>query len=214
LSTATGQAAGAGRQRARRGEGEKLRGDIMAAAEQLLIETGDADKVSIRAITKLVGVTPPAVYMHFEDRDALIFEVCAARFEEFHDYLAAAFATSDDPVESLRAGGQAYIRFGLDHPEQYRMLFMSRHGEELAGRELEDMPGLSAFYLLVRAIQRCIEDELLRDDIDAFSASVSLWAGVHGLTSALISHPHFPFLPLERTVADLIDVHLRGLLRR
>lgn len=203
-----------GRQRARRGEGGKLRRDIMAAAEKLLVETGDADKVSIRAITKLVGVSPPAIYMHFEDKEALIFEVCVSRFEEFHDHLAAAFAAYEDPVESLRAGGRAYIQFGLDNQEQYRMLFMSRHGEELAGRELDEMPGLSAFYLLVGAIQRCIEDALLRDDIDAFSASVSLWAGVHGLTSALISHPHFPFLPLERTIDDLLEVHLQGLLRR
>lgn len=210
----TDQASSTRRRRARRGEGLRLRDDIVAAAEQLLIETGDPDKVSIRAITKVVGISPPAVYMHFEDKDALIFEVCAARFEEFHGYLAAAFATSDDPVESLRAGGRAYIRFGLDNQEQYRLLFMSRRGEGPTGRELEDMPGLSAFYLLVGAIQRCIQDALLQDEIDAFSASVSLWAGLHGLTSALISHPEFPFLPLERTIDDLLEVHLKGLLRR
>lgn len=210
----TERAAVGPRKRARRGEGDKLRADIISAAERLLMATGDEDKVSIRAISKLVGVTPPAIYMHFEDKDSLLFEVCAGRFQEFHTYLADAFATSDDPVESLRAGGQAYIQFGLDHPEQYRMLFMTRSHIDPAEHELEDVPGLSSFYLLVRAVQDCIEDELFRDDIDAFSASVSLWAGLHGLTSALISHPNFPFLSLDRTMHDLLEVVLKGLLRR
>lgn len=202
------------RSRLPKGEGDKLRTEIMTAAEELMTALGTADKVSVRAISERVGVTPPAIYIHFTDKQELLFAACARRCELLHSRLADAFAASEDPVESLRAGAEAYVRFGLDHPEQYRMVFMTRQGKAEGGVELDDVPGISAFYLLVRAIQRCIEDELLRDDIDAFSASVSLWVALHGLTAALISHPEFPFLPLERTIDDLSEVALKGLLRR
>ena len=49
------------RSRARRGEGARLREDILAAAEELLLSSGDAGSLSIRAIANAVGVTPPSI---------------------------------------------------------------------------------------------------------------------------------------------------------
>ena len=53
------------RTRAKRGEGDKLRTEILAAAERLLIETGSKDAVSVRAIADACDCTPPAIYLHF-----------------------------------------------------------------------------------------------------------------------------------------------------
>ncbi|MCA1708231.1 MAG: TetR/AcrR family transcriptional regulator, partial [Actinobacteria bacterium] len=61
-----------GRSRARRGEGDKLREDIIEAAERLLVETGDQASVSIRAIARSAGVTPPSIYLHFADKEGLL----------------------------------------------------------------------------------------------------------------------------------------------
>src|SRR5919202_69736 len=95
------------RARARRGEGELLRNDILAAAEQLLIQTGDDDAVSIRAIADAAGVTPPSIYLHFADKSELLAAVCEARFRDFDQYLQDATAGIDDPVEALGARGRA-----------------------------------------------------------------------------------------------------------
>jgi hypothetical protein len=62
--------------------------------------------------------------------------VCAERYEEFRATLAEAFEAHDDPLESLLAGGRALVRFGLDRPETYQVLFMVRPAalpEKLAG---------------------------------------------------------------------------------
>ena len=64
------------RARARRGEGPRLREEILAAATRLLAETGDEEAVSIRAVAEAVGVTPPSIYLHFADKTELIFAVC------------------------------------------------------------------------------------------------------------------------------------------
>ena len=71
------------RRRARRGQGERLREEILAAAERLLIRTGDMEQVSIRAVADEVGVTPPSIYLHFADKLELIFAVCERHFASF-----------------------------------------------------------------------------------------------------------------------------------
>src|SRR3954462_12451882 len=103
------------RARARRGEGERLRDEILAAAERLLIRTGDQEAVSIRAIAEAAGVTPPSIYLHFADKTQLLTAVCSARFAEFDRYLEEAASGVDDPLDALWARGRAYVRFGLDN---------------------------------------------------------------------------------------------------
>src|SRR5690554_5697959 len=71
------------RPRARRGEGDRLRTEILEAAEGLLMETASEDAVSIRAVAQAVGVSPPSIYRHFADKDMLLLEVCRHSFNRF-----------------------------------------------------------------------------------------------------------------------------------
>ena len=106
----TGAAAPGRRTRSRRGEGELLRAQILETTERLLIATGDVDALSIRAVAEAVGVTPPAIYLHFSEKRELIFEVCAASFAELDRVMEEAAAGSPDPIESLLLRGRAAIR--------------------------------------------------------------------------------------------------------
>ena len=76
------------RSRSRRGEGEHLRDEILAAAERILIETNDQSALSIRAIAAAVGVTPPSIYLHFADRNDLVFAVCERHAEQLDRAMA------------------------------------------------------------------------------------------------------------------------------
>src|SRR5439155_7610529 len=137
------------RSRARRGEGELLHDEILAAAERLLVETGAEERVSIRAIADAVGVTPPSIYLHFPDKETLLFAVCDRQFAIFDAALESAAATTDNPVEALELRGQAYVRFGLEHPEAYRIMFMGR--STLVDRHVDTVEeaGTTAFNPLV-----------------------------------------------------------------
>src|SRR5690606_13786916 len=104
--------------RARRGEGEQLREQIIDATLELLDETGDADAVSIRAVAERVGKTPPSIYLHFADKDELLLSVCERSFVELGDRFRRVCEHVDDPVERLQACAKAYVRFALEHPEQ------------------------------------------------------------------------------------------------
>jgi len=206
------------RPRARRGEGDLLRAEILAATGRLLAETGSEDAVSIRMIADAVGVTPPSIYLHFADKDTLIEAVCEERFAAFDAALEAAAAGVADPLEALRARGRAYVAFALDNPEQYRVIFMTRHDRAMTLDELvapgEDArAGARAFAHLVAAVSRAVAAGAVASASPVLTA-IHLWAGFHGLVSLLISEPGFPWPPVDALVDSLLDAQERGLLPR
>jgi AcrR family transcriptional regulator len=207
--TAERASAARSRPRSPRGEGEKLRDDLLDATERLMIETGRAESVSIRAIADAVGVTPPSIYLHFPDKDSLILAVCERHFETFDSVIEEAGRSTDDPAESLRRRGQAYVRFGLENPEPYRILFMTRN-ESAQQRVVVVGAGARAFQHLVDAVQRCIDAGAFRP-VDPVLAATGVWAAVHGVTSLLISLPGFPWPDIETLVDHVCNIQNFGL---
>ncbi|HVF04363.1 MAG TPA: TetR/AcrR family transcriptional regulator [Frankiaceae bacterium] len=206
------------RARARRGEGDRLRPEILAAAGRLLAERGDENAVSIRMIADAVGVTPPSIYLHFPDKDALIEAVCEERFAAFDAALEEAAASHDDPLEALRARGRAYVRFALDNPEHYRVIFMTRHDRAMDLAELvspgpESRAGAKAFAHLVAAVERAAGAGAIAAPNPVLTA-LHLWAAFHGLASLLISEPGFPWPDLDLLVESLLDLQEQGMRAR
>jgi AcrR family transcriptional regulator len=198
------------RARARRGEGERLREEIVAATEELLISTGSADAVSIRAVAEAVGVTPPSIYIHFAHKEALIIEVCERIFQALDAVIEEATCNECEPLEEVKAIGRAYIRFGLDHPEQYRLLFMTRTPELDPELMRERMSEVSGFARVVAATQRCIDEGAFAKG-DAFLIACGLWIGVHGITSLFIAKPTFPWPDADELIDHVLGGYIRAL---
>ena len=81
------------RHRARRGSGDLLRAEILTAAEELLVETGSEELVSVRAIADRVGVTTPSIYLHFADKQTLLDTVCGQVFAQLDERMEQAIIT-------------------------------------------------------------------------------------------------------------------------
>lgn len=199
------------RPRAKRGEGERLRDEILAAASELLLKTGSEDAVSIRAVADAVGVTPPSIYLHFADKDQLLVAVCELQFQRFDEFVEAAVGAGD-PMSRLMRRGAAYVRFGIEHPEHYRILFMSRPNSVTAARPVR---AVSGFDHLVENVVACIEAGAISSEHDPLVAAMGLWVMVHGVTSLAVSVPGFPGFPdgggIERLMTHLADVYTKGL---
>lgn len=211
MAAAAARSSAEARQRARRGEGDRLREEIVDAAEHLLLDTGDESKVSMRAVAKTVGVTPPAIYIHFEDKDAMVQAVCDRRFRELNQVMDAALAGIDDPLEGLKAMGRAYVEFGRSNPEPYRVLMMTRREDDAYDVVPAEQPteGDMAFMRLVSQVTRCIDESRFAER-DPLEAALILWAGVHGLTALMITTPPTYGWP-EGIVDRLLEAAIDGL---
>ncbi|WP_219464160.1 TetR/AcrR family transcriptional regulator [Nonomuraea rhizosphaerae] len=183
--------------RARRGDGALLRDEILCAAEQLLVETGTEDALTLRAVAGRAGVSTPSVYLHFADKEALVEAVCLRVWDELGALFAEAAASCDDPFLALGRCGRAYARFALDHPVQYRVLMMRPStGEDAAAACLRHMVG---------AVAACVETGVLRGEPEKLA--LALWSAVHGCVSLFIAQPSFPW-PDDREA--LIDTVVRA----
>jgi AcrR family transcriptional regulator len=173
------------RPRARRGQGQALRGEILAAARDLLERTGAEDAVSIRAVAAEVGVSTPSIYLHFDDKTALIDAVCELVFAELDEAMVAAAADIVDPLESLRQFGLGYVRFAISHPEQYRIVMMSRGSHAAPGWQEEQ----GAFIHLSDLVARCQAEGVFDNAMPTSRIAVALWAAAHGVAALCISKP-------------------------
>jgi AcrR family transcriptional regulator len=166
--------------------------------------------VSVRAIADAVGVTPPSIYLHFADRNELIFAVCEVQFGHLDEAMQKAAAGIDDPWERVARRGRAYIDFGLNNPEQYRIIMTSRPGDTPERFVDERLSQTSAFSHVVDDVQEAIEAGRIRYP-DPFLVSTGLWMLVHGITSLLIAKPDFPWPPTEQLVDHALGVYAAGL---
>lgn len=198
------------RPRARRGEGEHLRQEVLAAAERLLIQSSDESAVSIRAVAEAVGVTPPAIYLHFSDKDELILAVCEKNFEAASAAVEQAAAGAGSKLEGLELAAMAYARFGVEHPEVYRILFMQRSREATERREADRLLGSSGFNYVLATVRELLDEGVITG-ADPFVVTVGMWSVVHGITSLMISRPAIPWPPLEDWIRFSVRTYLKGL---
>ena len=177
------------RARAPRGSGERLRDEILDATTELLLETGHARSVSIRSVAQRVGVTPPSIYLHFADKDALMDAVCARYFEKLDPEMQRLASEATCGVEALRAQGLAYVRFAVQTPELYRIATM---GEWRSGSSVDTTLNHSAFRHIRATVHRLMDEGTYRPG-DPTTVALELWSAVHGVVAMLIAKPHLPF---------------------
>ena len=181
--------AGLRRPRAPRGSGDRLHDEILDAATDLLLETEHARAVSIRSVAQRVGVTPPSIYLHFADKDALLDAVCARYFEKLDREMLRVTGESSSPAEALRAQGLAYIRFATQTPELYRIATM---GEWRSGNSIDIALETTAFKHMLTTVQALMDHGVYQPD-DPTTAALEIWTAAHGVAAMLIAKPHLPF---------------------
>lgn len=206
------------RSRARRGEGDLLRKELIRAAEELLLEKGDADLVSVRDIAGRVGCSSPAIYLHFDSKDDLFFETCSRRWDEFSAEVMGSLSEGGPVADRLEAVARAYLRYGVEHPSQYRVLFAMRAFPSDEHVAEHDLPGAEGLNRLIAVLVEGMESgELAPGDPEA--TAIALWSAVHGAIMLLHrvegTDPDLLVIPDLEVLSDaLVDLCLEGLRAR
>ena len=120
----------------RQARGDETRQAILNAARDVFIREGYGG-ASIRKVARAAGYAHGTIYLHFRDKDDLLYQLCEEQFRVLLERLRAA-PRSLGPVERLAAALRAYIAYGYEYPEHYHLLFALRlphqahgaHGDE------------------------------------------------------------------------------------
>ena len=162
-----------------------LRREILDRARHLMVEDGYAH-LSMRKIAAAVGCSATSIYLHFDNKDALVHALIDEGFERLNAGLHAAVDAHADPLARLDALARAYVRFGLENPEYYEVMFqlhperMARYPAESYRRARRNLELLEEALAAGAAAGACAAAE------PEVAAHVH-WAALHGVVSLLLA---------------------------
>lgn len=180
-------------------ESPALRQKILTAAAALFGEVG-YEKASMRHIASRIGYSATAIYLHFKNKEALMFAVVDEAFSALAADLDAAANKGETPEEKLRQVAWSYIDFGLAHPTHYRLMFVDKPAFLMARNT--DGPGLriQSLDVLQVVIERLLPASRGPRTLGQFADA--LWACVHGVVMLANQLPNWD-RPRALKTADL-----------
>jgi AcrR family transcriptional regulator len=203
-----------GSQQRRQRAKDDLRTKILTAAREIITEEG-FDALTMRKLADRVEYSPASIYLHFRNREQIAVEVSRAGYV---DFLAAISAAADahppaDVVARFKALCQAYVRFGLEHPQTYELIFMKDPAYLTAvfAEQAPDDPATKSYDLLVQTAQALIATGHTAAKATPIELAETIWAAVHGIVSLKLTCPAFPTAPTEVLTRIMTETLLRGL---
>ena len=184
-----------------------LRQALLREARASLKEKG-VDKLSLREVARNTGVSHAAAYHHFKDKTALIAAVAVAAFGELE--AAMQVVPSGDPTSHLGELMRVYITFALDHPDEFRLMFLPQLRSDDVRTEVE-RAGRATYALIVEAFVSLKAEERLKP-ADPEQAAITAWAAAHGLATLMLDGPLYRNAQSEAGRKALIDASVEHLL--
>ncbi|WP_312166263.1 TetR/AcrR family transcriptional regulator [Phenylobacterium sp.] len=191
-----------------KGDGHLRRAEILEAAERIFVAEG-YEGATIRKIADEVGVSSTALYMHFPDKSCILLEICQGTIRNLLERNAEIAAKPMDATNRVKLMLDAYMRWGLEHPNAYELVFcnVARLAAVIGEEETTASLGDQCYQVFSGVVREIAAEGRLRTGT-ADSAAQALWTSCHGLVSMMIARPNFEWAPTD----DLIQVTLDGLM--
>lgn len=195
-------------------EKTEFREEVLKAARAIVLAEGFG-ALSMRKIAEAIDYSPGTIYLYFESRDDIAHELVHRGFRELVGALAPA-AELPDPRARLFDLGDRYVKFGLENPETYRLLFMEDPTFSAAWFDLhgtQESPGDQALGFLEACFDDLRAQKRLLSDAPSAVLAETLWAAVHGIVSLkLLCHDH-PQTPAAQLYEVMGAALLNGLVK-
>lgn len=163
-------------------EREERRKLVLDAAQKLFLANG-YEKVSIRNIADEIEYSPATIYLYFKDKNELLFALHQRGFvqmvEEFRPLLLLT-----DPFEKLVEMGRSYIRFAVQNPELFDLMFIMTAPMDTLDKK-DWVEGDQAFGLLMQVVRECMEAGVFKEH-DVQATAMMIWSGIHGYTALFL----------------------------
>jgi AcrR family transcriptional regulator len=185
-----------------------LRNEILEVSRELLVDHGFG-KLSMRNIAKRANVTATSIYLHFDNKDDLLLALIEESIEHLKNELAEEIDPSKGFIQQLEDLARCYIRFALERPKEYEIIYMVRP-EEMPEYPKEKFQQIrSAYELSAEIIERGQREGLIDVDNPLVSA-YTLWAQLHGIVSVILSKRLDTRIPQKEFIDQGIDHIIQG----
>ena len=191
------------------------------------IENNEGEMISLRALSKEVGITPSAVYNHFADKSALLMAIKIRVYEIFNKFFTDNCTESENPARALVEMWLAYFHFSRKYSSQFRFLFRASLPMEWSTKEIIDVfcRCLAKARSLVFAIHNkyqlhCTEEVVV-------NSTLLTWSQLHGIVTlrssgligAAVTHQQWPAncglyedAQVEKLIEDHVKIMINGML--
>jgi AcrR family transcriptional regulator len=178
------------RQRNQRGEGARLRRELLEAAMRVL-DRSPTIRLSLRAVAGEAGVKPPSVYAHFANADDMMGAIIRECWNQMGEAMSlrALEASSSCPFTALKAQMSAYVRYAMERPSRYQLLFALGSMGMAGSRELPG-PVLPASRNVLPALERMEVIGYKLPMQDLLASGVLILSIAHGRIALAQTAPH------------------------
>lgn len=164
------------RQRNQRGQGMKLRTEVIEAAMRIL-DRAPVTELSLRTVAKEAGVAAPSLYRQFEDADTMMREIARECWRQVGlEMLAAVRDHQGSALERLQKQMAAYVRYAMKRPSRYQLLFALPSGWDVE----VDGPLRPAYRAVLETVAAHIDLGGGLPTSDAISATILTISFAHG----------------------------------
>lgn len=185
--------------------------DILNAALEILRE-GDLEDLTLAKVAKSLGVSTPAVYHHFPNKDALLAATAALGFRHLTTLYEKVNRTYKDLNSWIRARGRTYLHFAFEEPALHRLMYRYRFADRQSHSDLMEAENecyRSSVAQIAHARGKKAGDFLSHNSFRDFPVSMTIWSTFHGLAT-LITDGHMKSIPnakvIDKMAADIADV--------
>lgn len=190
-----------------KGDGHLRRAEILEAAERIFIAEG-YEGATIRKIADEVGVSSTALYMHFQDKGCILYEICERTLRLLLERNREIAGKPLDPVVRVKMMLEAYMRWGLEHPNAYQLVYSAPRpvSADIWPQDADDL-STQCYEIYSGVVREIAASGRLRTG-SADSAAQASWMSCHGVVALLAARPGFQWAPQD----ELIQVTLDGLM--
>jgi len=179
----------------------------------LSIRQHGVEALTLRDVGARLRVSRTALYRHFADKTALLAAVAAEGFRAFRLALVTAWESGGPGRAGFEAMGMAYVRFALEHPSHYRVMFGGFVAKAACDPELTTQAE-SAFHVLVHALVELQQAGLVGDG-EVEPLAVFVWSSVHGVAMLGIDgQPARPGVSIDALALSTVNHAWRALAAR
>ncbi len=161
---------------------DDVRSSILDASIALMNE-GGLGALSMREVARRAGVSHQAPYHYFADREAILAELAGDGFDRLYDYMVSAIGLAKNTrLDKNRAMGEAYIRFALNNPEVFRLMFRVEM-VDLANYPEAKLKADKCFQLVADTLGATVTGDKTDPDL---APVIAAWSTAHGLATLML----------------------------